>query len=448
MSQSDSLVQHLQQENEVLRREVSSLKNALNSLPDYAYTKDLEGRYTFVNKRVVDLFGQPAENILGKHDIDFFLGSELDDIQNSDFSVMSKGLSVEVEERNVLNSNGEARYYRSTKTPLYDHLGEIVGMFGVSSDITEQKRVATELQENRDLLNTIFDNIDACIYLKDKDFRFSYVNQKTEDVFGMSLDEIVGKRGEEILPADIAELFHASDKLVFTEKKQQALEEVVGNEDGSSSHFWSIKVPITDDRGDVCKMIGFSTDITELAKLRCQLKDSLDYERKLRIEQQSLASTDALTSLSNRLKLDSTIEQEFARLQRYHGDMGLIIVDVDNFKQVNDNHGHQLGDQVLKRFSEILRDNVRKTDVLGRWGGEEFLILCPDTDMFGTERLAEKLRQSVENADFAEDINVTASFGVAAYKEGDNASGLIARADARLYRAKDKGRNSVVSDKD
>jgi diguanylate cyclase (GGDEF)-like protein len=121
------------------------------------------------------------------------------------------------------------------------------------------------------------------------------------------------------------------------------------------------------------------------------------------------------------------------------------MLDLDYFKRVNDKYGHQVGDVILIEVSKILQQCTRKTDLVGRWGGEEFMIVCQETDGHGGERLAEKIRTKIEQHSFPVVGNKTASFGVATYEQSDEAKSMVGRADKALYQAKEQGRNRVVS---
>ena len=158
-----------------------------------------------------------------------------------------------------------------------------------------------------------------------------------------------------------------------------------------------------------------------------------------------LAVTDQLTGLFNRLRLDQTLEQERVRSERYGTHFCVLLLDVDRFKSVNDRYGHQMGDQVLSGIARLLREHTREVDVVGRWGGEEFLIICADT-LEPALLLAEKLRRAVQSHVFALVGHKSASFGVAMYRPGEAVSDTLARADAALYRAKEAGRNRVVAE--
>ena len=183
------------------------------------------------------------------------------------------------------------------------------------------------------------------------------------------------------------------------------------------------------------------TDTNELLIL----KDSYNQMIQRLNEHKILSITDKLTGLFNRLKLDETLNDEFNRSNRFKNSFGIIIIDIDYFKRVNDTDGHLVGDQVLIHFAKILKENIRKVDVLGRWGGEEFMIISTETDFQGTIKLAESLREIISKYEFPTIGNISASFGVTIYDGDENIEKVIARADSALYQAKKNGRNRVES---
>ena len=134
------------------------------------------------------------------------------------------------------------------------------------------------------------------------------------------------------------------------------------------------------------------------------------------------------------------------RYERYGTSCALIMLDIDHFKQVNDTCGHAVGDQVLRQLAQIMRDNTRLSDCPGRWGGEEFLIICPNTDLEGAHRLAENLRHRIERVKFPCIGHRTCSFGVTVIRPGEQKHEFLKRADDALYRAKANGRNQVVAE--
>lgn len=156
-----------------------------------------------------------------------------------------------------------------------------------------------------------------------------------------------------------------------------------------------------------------------------------------------LAITDQLTGLNNRRKLDAAMGQEIERFKRYRKPLSIIMCDLDHFKKVNDTFGHKTGDDVIVALSEIIKNNIRGSDILGRWGGEEFMIICPDTNLEGAHTLAEKIRIEIGSATIAQVGSSTASFGIAEHILNESCETFLSRADKALYKAKFEGRNQV-----
>ncbi|MEJ2684244.1 MAG: sensor domain-containing diguanylate cyclase [Candidatus Sulfobium sp.] len=167
-------------------------------------------------------------------------------------------------------------------------------------------------------------------------------------------------------------------------------------------------------------------------------------ERKqLELELEKLATTDRLTQTYNRLKFEEIIRKEIEMARRYGHLLSLIILDIDHFKEVNDTYGHIAGDDVLKAVAGTARENIRETDSLVRWGGEEFIVIAPGTSLEGAAELAERIRKSVEDFDFGHLKTVRISLGVTQFREHDTENTLLRRADDAMYAAKNKGRNRV-----
>ncbi len=166
---------------------------------------------------------------------------------------------------------------------------------------------------------------------------------------------------------------------------------------------------------------------------------------KLLHQQMSLmAYTDPLTNIYNRLHFGHFLDAEIDRVKRYGGTFSIIFFDLDRFKEVNDEYGHLVGDEVLKRVTEIVEKANRNADIFARYGGEEFIILAPATDIAGARVHAERLRKDIEHHRFSEISHLTCSFGVAEYKpDADDVTSLFKRADTALYNAKKLGRNRV-----
>lgn len=157
-----------------------------------------------------------------------------------------------------------------------------------------------------------------------------------------------------------------------------------------------------------------------------------------------LATTDPLTRLYNRRKFEELLNHALERCRHYTGEFALILFDVDHFKRVNDQYGHDVGDAVLQFFADLIRSQLRKSDIVARWGGEEFIVLVPEADTDTALAIADKLRRTVEAGQFPRQQKVSISLGIALARRTDNAASLIKRADQALYRAKQGGRNRAI----
>ncbi|MBT5264380.1 MAG: GGDEF domain-containing protein [Rhodospirillaceae bacterium] len=158
-----------------------------------------------------------------------------------------------------------------------------------------------------------------------------------------------------------------------------------------------------------------------------------------------MASTDPLTGAWNRQRIEEAVDQEISRRARYGGNFSLILFDIDGFKQINDDYGHETGDKVLLQVAGVIRQNIRASDLLARVGGEEFEILAPDTNRDGALKFAEHLRKVLSENVVSPSGDVTASFGIVEYQTGETMSTLRVRVDRALYQAKEAGRNRVMA---
>lgn len=169
-------------------------------------------------------------------------------------------------------------------------------------------------------------------------------------------------------------------------------------------------------------------------------KELIEYNENLR----RLSITDALTGLHNRRYLDDMLHNEYERAQRYKSTFSIILIDIDDFKKINDTYGHDKGDDVLKAISSTLVKNSRVNDIVGRWGGEEFMIVCQSATKKAATHIAEKMRKSIQENDYNLENGVTASFGVLEYHADKSYRWHISSVDKALYQAKSSGKNTVI----
>ena len=416
-----------------LQHELDHLKAIFNETDAYMFTKDLAGRYTYANQAVLDLFGCTLAELQGQDDRAFFDLEFSDAIQRNDQLVLEQQLAIAQEEINYLKSTGEKRCYWTVKKPIHDKDGNLIGLCGISTDITEHKLIEARLAEQHQLLELILANVDAHIYMKDSLHRFLYVNQKVADLLGLPAEQIINRRDDEVIPAASACQLWRLDNRVFETGELQAGEEMLTDPEGNQHYYWSVKVPFLLGDGTPT-LIGISSDITELHQLKEQL------------HQQSVR--DGLTGLYNRRFFFELCEKNLSLDMRHHLASVLIVLDVDQFKCINDRFGHPLGDSALVHLGRVMQSVLRSEDVLARIGGDEFAILLPNTTLLAAASLAERLRLQVMQSPLplpdGDKLVITISAGLVENGEGELMESLYARADQMLYQAKQSGRNCVA----
>lgn len=230
----------------------------------------------------------------------------------------------------------------------------------------------------------------------------------------------------------LARLYNALKSLVNND--DDAFEGINGCEiscrhDGTRRHIeWRITAMGQPQKGAVTLVLT-QRDVTEQVEKEAQLN--------------RLATTDMLTGLINRLQFDTVLKSELSRHKRYARPISLIMLDIDYFKGINDSYGHDVGDRVLVGVAHLLNCNLRKADCCARWGGEEFILLAPETSLEQAVRLAEKIRGAIKHATFPIQGSITASLGVVEVHPQETLKGVMKRVDNALYLAKEKGRDQV-----
>jgi diguanylate cyclase (GGDEF)-like protein len=215
----------------------------------------------------------------------------------------------------------------------------------------------------------------------------------------------------------------------------------------SDDHWYQLQERLMTWFDGACVKYSIAVNISALKAVQNELAEAHVKISFQNMELKVMSVTDGLTGLFNRRKIDESIANEVERRSRYGQPLSVVMIDIDHFKRVNDAHGHLKGDLVLLAIADVLRQGVRKIDIIGRWGGEEFLVICPNTDLDGAVAMAENMRQLVQAREVEGIGRATSSFGVAQLGPDEAAESLVQRVDAALYRAKLGGRNRVEADR-
>jgi diguanylate cyclase (GGDEF)-like protein len=293
------------------------------------------------------------------------------------------------------------------------------------------------------LSDTLFDMIPFGVYVVDiKTYEIIYLNREFQEWHSSSVGNICFESIYGLdKPCNFCKIKHLVEESGIPSSKTFVFE--IFNDYNDCWYQYQDKAIYWIDNQIVKYSV--AVDITQLKETQNRLAEAHAQLAIKNRELQRLAVTDQLTKLKNRKRIDELFSSEIDKVKRYKHPFSIILIDVDHFKSVNDTYGHQTGDLVLVTLAEILKNSVRKTDTPGRWGGEEFIIICPETDLAGVISTAEHIRKKIESHHFETVEHKTASFGVTEYVEGDTQKTMIDRADKALYEAKANGRNRVVS---
>ncbi|HHY41790.1 MAG TPA: PAS domain S-box protein [Thermoanaerobacterales bacterium] len=303
-------------------------------------------------------------------------------------------------------------------------------------DLTERKRMEEELKEKNEILSTVMKYAGDAIVMIDDKGKVTFWNPAAERILGYSREEIIGKELHALAIQDkrLYEAYReAFKKFRLTGKGSVVGKTVEMKTKHKNGHEIDLELSVSAVRiKDSWHAIAIIRDVSERKRL-----EELLYRQSI---------TDPLTNIYNRRFFMQMLEQEIERVQRNKKPFSLIMFDLDHFKNINDRFRHAAGDMVLKSVADTVRRRIRKTDCFARWGGEEFIILLPETSLNNAVDLAEELRKRISAMELEGVDKITASFGVTEYKETDTIDIVLLRVDGMLYEAKGAGRNCVKSE--
>ncbi|MBU3750723.1 MAG: diguanylate cyclase [Mycobacterium sp.] len=308
---------------------------------------------------------------------------------------------------------------------------------GALHDVTKLHLVEQELRNSERRHRLLAHNAWEVIWTMGLDGAITYVSPAVERVRGFTPAEAMRQTVEEIHPPQSAAIVGDYFAGLFASIAEGDEPPTFRGEleyyrkDGSIMVGELQVIPHVDADGKVVEILGVTRDISERKQFEAELTE--------------LAVTDPLTGLWNRRHTTDLLAADLSQAQRHGQALTLLMVDVDRFKSINDTHGHQTGDRVLIEIATRLREQVRSTDVVGRWGGEEFLVLLRHCGLRDAVAAAEKLRRRIAEVPFGKLFAVSVSIGAAELQNGEDLGSWLARADAALYEAKRAGRNTVAT---
>lgn len=282
---------------------------------------------------------------------------------------------------------------------------------------------------------TLLENIPKGIMLTTKDGTIEYVNKYFENITLYKKQEVLGKK------VSILKSGHHTSK--YYEKLWNKIQnegyyngEILNRKKDGQIYPQRVSITAVFENNEISSYIAIFSDISQEKEILKKLKNQKESLKKM-------AQTDYLTNIYNRSKFDNILEYECKKHERYKENFSLVFIDIDYFKKVNDQYGHDVGDSVLVELCNIISKNIRTSDTFARWGGEEFVLLLSQTTLSQAKRIATKLRKLVEFYEFEVVGNITVSMGLVQYEANDTIDEFIKKADEALYKAKEKGRNRV-----
>lgn len=392
----------------------------LLSVPDIIMQVDNDKRYVWANTQGLTFFGA---DVIGHEAAEYFVGKQ--DTYVSVHSIMEGDIDSVYVESWQRRHDGKKRLLAWWCQNLRDEEGNITGALSTARDITEEYERERKMEE----LSKAVEQIDDIVYMTDKFGNISYVNKAYCTHTGYTREEAVGQNSK-ISKSGVhnQEFYH---QLWTTILAGEVYRNTLVNRKKNGDLYYEKKTitPLKDEKDAIVGFVSTGKDVTQ--------------ETIIHQEIERIATVDQLTGIYNRHKFEELFALESERSRRFSQPLSLILIDIDHFKSVNDTHGHDIGDAVLVQLAVTVQENIRKIDVFARWGGEEFLVLCPSTDRDNVLEFAEKLRAAVEKTTFPVVGKITISIGVSLFAPQDSLGDLFKRADQGLYYAKEHGRNQV-----
>jgi len=416
----------------LLKDKTKELSKSYKLFDEYtiASRTDLSGKITYVTKAFCITSGYSQSELMGQNHRLLKESAALDKSYYKDMWMSIKSGHTWKGEFKNITKDGHRYWTKAVISPLFNSKSEIIGYEGVRHDITV-KKILEEF--NKQLEEEVLEKTQKLKkYAKYLDTLFD-INPNITYVINNNKLERANKAFLKFANVNSVDEFLHIHKCVcelFTRDSHHPQEKHHISCNSAS------KITISKDEKNHLFILS-----TQNFKIDDETRSLITLEDITEI--QKLAVTDKLTNLYNRVKIDEEIVENYKYFKQYQEVFSLILIDIDFFKAVNDTHGHLVGDEVLKDFAKIIKDSVRMTDIVGRWGGEEFIVICPYTNSDGAYGVASTIKSAIKNHIFSRDLVLTFSAGVCDINECKNIDSIIQATDKALYSAKDNGRNLV-----
>lgn len=326
---------------------------------------------------------------------------------------------------NTINyrKNGEPYHVEWNISPVRDAEGSITHFVSVQQDITEQ--LAT--QKSQAMLASAINATPDIVVITDTKMQIQFVNRSFERVTGYAMDEVRNKPVTTLYPDEEKSLLEKETLM----QGDNVIRHSVAHYTKSGEQYFADQsiAALVDKKGNIEYFVSISKDVSERVEIQNQLEE--------------WANNDSLTGLYSRRYGEYILDSFQSQLSVDGGECCIVLCDIDRFKSINDTYGHHCGDDVLRQVAARISETLRNTDIIVRWGGDELLILLPQTKIPEAVELAERLRTDITGMSIPPVGSVTLSIGIASWRQGEQKHSILSRVDKALYTAKERGRNRV-----
>ena len=396
---------------------------------------DEKGYVTYANKTFEEIFGYPLNEFLNRIHARELYKDGIKEAKKVYILLKSKdygGIGKLKDYETVgITRYGEEIPFLMHASLIYKN-GKEVGSIGYLFDISERKKIEREIEKQKERFKNLLDNASIGMYIR-KDHEFKYFNKKFQELLGYTEKELRRLSYTQIIDESCFESCRIIyEKILNGENVKLPYESIFKRKDGKRLYV-ELFVNVIDYDGEKAVQ-GFVNDITEKKKLENELREA---NKKLK----ELAIKDDLTGVYNIRYFREMLKLKYLESKRYNTKLSLIIVDIDDFKNINDTYGHLAGDYILKNVAKILTNSVRNIDIVARYGGDEFIVILPSAGKDEAFKVAKRILNNIQTFDFwyeLNKINVAISIGISSFDEKiiRNENDLLRCADEALYKVK------------